>query len=144
MEFILYVLSIVTYVHTLRDILCNHLYSCHVYWSVRMLATLIGWRVILIIYMFSHKSSFFTIVLQCLCMHINVNSGITRKFIISHSASSAVMRLMYLQLHSFFFTCCHLLGQWHALNLYKGHVLSRQIIAQKTGVWGSFVKQMKK
>ena len=38
--------------------------------------------IILIIYMFSHKCSFVTIILQCLCMHISMHSGITRKFII--------------------------------------------------------------
>jgi len=59
--------------------------------------------IILIIYMFSHKSSFVTIVLQCLCMHISMHSGITRKFIVFHSASFAVMREMYLQFHSFFY-----------------------------------------
>jgi hypothetical protein len=86
--------------------------------------------IIVIIYMFSHKSSFLTIVLQCLCMHISMHSGIT-KFIVSHTASFAVMKLMYLELRRFF-TCCHL-GQWHALNFHKGSVVSRQIIAHKTG-----------
>ena len=59
--------------------------------------------ILLIIYMFSHKSSFVTIVLQCLCMHLSMHSGITIRFIVSYTASFAVMRLIYLQLHNFFF-----------------------------------------